>query len=47
MPQIVPKRVVDVDFVEAARWILAGYFFKLFVANNLNEMTSYMALPAL
>jgi D-alanyl-lipoteichoic acid acyltransferase DltB (MBOAT superfamily) len=45
MPQIVPKRVVDVDFVEAARWILAGYFFKLFVANNLNEMTSYMGFP--
>jgi alginate O-acetyltransferase complex protein AlgI len=45
MPQIVPKRVGDVDFVEAAKWILAGYFFKLFVANNLNEMTSYMAFP--
>jgi len=45
MPQIVPKRVGDVDFVEAAKWILAGYFFKLFVANNLNEMTSYMGFP--
>jgi alginate O-acetyltransferase complex protein AlgI len=45
MPQIVPKRVDDVDFVEAAKWILAGYFFKLFVANNLNEMTSYMGFP--
>lgn len=45
MPQIVPKRLADVDFVEAARWIVAGYFFKLFVANNLNEMTSHMAFP--
>jgi len=45
MPQIVPKRIADVDYVEAAKWIVAGYFFKLFVANNLNEMTSYMAFP--
>ncbi|TPQ38071.1 MBOAT family protein [Bradyrhizobium guangdongense] len=45
MPQIVPKRVGDVHFVEAAKWILAGYFFKLYVANNLNEMTSYMDFP--
>ncbi len=34
-------------FVEAAKWILTGFFFKLYVANNLNEMTSYMELPAL
>jgi alginate O-acetyltransferase complex protein AlgI len=45
MPQIEPKHVADVDFVEAARWILIGYFFKLYVANNLNEMTSYMDFP--
>lgn len=45
MPQIVPKRVGDVDFVQAAKWIVVGYFFKLFVANNLNEMTSYMDFP--
>lgn len=45
MPQIVPKHIAGVDFMEAARWIVAGYFFKLFVANNLNEMTSYMAFP--
>jgi alginate O-acetyltransferase complex protein AlgI len=45
MPQIVAKRMDDVDFVEAAKWIVAGYFFKLFVANNLNEMTSYMGFP--
>ncbi|MBR0719587.1 MBOAT family protein [Bradyrhizobium liaoningense] len=45
MPQIVPKRLADVDFVAAAKWVLAGYFFKLYVANNLNEMTSYMDFP--
>ena len=45
MPQIKPKSVHDVPFVEASRWILIGYFFKLFVANNLNEMTAYMDFP--
>jgi D-alanyl-lipoteichoic acid acyltransferase DltB (MBOAT superfamily) len=45
MPQIVPKRIGDVDFVEAAKWIVVGYFFKLYVANNLNEMTSWMDFP--
>ena len=45
MPQIAPKRLADVAFVEAAKWIVTGYFFKLFVANNLNEMTSHMAFP--
>ncbi|WP_027576828.1 hypothetical protein [Bradyrhizobium sp. WSM1743] len=28
---------------EATQWLVLGYFFKLFVANNLNEMTAYMA----
>ncbi|MCP3461375.1 MBOAT family protein [Bradyrhizobium sp. CCGUVB23] len=45
MPQIAPKHLADVAFVEAAKWILTGYFFKLYVANNLNEMTSYMDFP--
>jgi len=45
LPQIQPKRFSDVPFVEAARWILTGFFFKLYVANNLNEMTSYMSFP--
>ena len=45
MPQVAPKRLSDIAFVEAAKWILTGYFFKLYVANNLNEMTSYMAFP--
>jgi len=45
MPQIAEKHLEDVAFVEAAKWILTGYFFKLYVANNLNEMTSYMDFP--
>src|SRR5258708_12926839 len=45
MPQINPKYFSDLPFVEPARWILTGFFFKLYVANNLNEMTSYMDFP--
>jgi alginate O-acetyltransferase complex protein AlgI len=45
VPQIKPKYLADVPFVEAAKWILIGFFFKLYVANNLNEMTSYMDFP--
>src|ERR1700686_2290266 len=45
MPQIQPKYFRDIPFVEAAKWILTGFFFKLYVANNLNEMTSYMDFP--
>jgi alginate O-acetyltransferase complex protein AlgI len=45
LPQIKPKSLGDVAFVEAAKWIVTGYFFKLYVANNLNEMTGYMAFP--
>ena len=45
MPQIAPKDFSDVAFIDAAKWILTGFFFKLFVANNLNEMTSHMDFP--
>ena len=45
MPQIKPKYLADVPVIEAAKWILSGFFFKLYVANNLNEMTSYMDFP--
>lgn len=44
-PQIRPKEISKVPFAEATRWIVLGYFFKLYCANNLNEMTSYMAHP--
>jgi alginate O-acetyltransferase complex protein AlgI len=45
MPQIKPKAFADIPYVEAAKWIVTGFFFKLYVANNLNEMTSYMEFP--
>src|SRR6476646_144804 len=45
LPQIKEKHLAEVDFVEAAKWILTGYFFKLYVANNLNGMTVYMDFP--
>ncbi len=45
MPQIKPKYLADVPVIEAAKWIVSGFFFKLYVANNLNEMTSYMDFP--
>ena len=38
MPQIKPKYFSDVPFVEAAKWIVTGFFFKLDVANNLNAL---------
>ena len=27
MPQIAPKRLAEVDFVAAAKWVLTGFFF--------------------
>jgi alginate O-acetyltransferase complex protein AlgI len=45
LPQIQPKALGDVPFVDAAQWIITGYFFKLFVANNLNVMTTNMDYP--
>jgi alginate O-acetyltransferase complex protein AlgI len=45
MPQIKPKSFADVQFIEALKWILTGYFFKLYVANNLSTMTSHMNFP--
>jgi alginate O-acetyltransferase complex protein AlgI len=45
LPQIKQKNLADVPFIDAVKWILTGYFFKLFVANNLNEMTAYMDFP--
>jgi alginate O-acetyltransferase complex protein AlgI len=45
LPQIAPKFIADVAIVDAAKWIISGYFFKLFVANNLNEITTNMDYP--
>ena len=45
MPQVKPKFFADIAFVEAVQWIVAGFFFKLYVANNLNTMTVYLDFP--
>jgi alginate O-acetyltransferase complex protein AlgI len=45
MSQIKPKRITEVSFVAATKWIVSGYFFKLFVANHLAEVTSNMDYP--
>ncbi len=45
LPQIRPKFLAEVDFVEAAKWIVTGFFFKLYVANNLNAMTTNIDFP--
>jgi alginate O-acetyltransferase complex protein AlgI len=45
LPQIESKFFTRVPFVEATKWIILGYFFKLFVANNLNQMTTLMDYP--
>jgi alginate O-acetyltransferase complex protein AlgI len=45
MPQIKPKYLADAPIVEAVKWIVTGFFFKLYVANNLNTMTSYLDFP--
>src|SRR5213079_1119531 len=42
---IKPKYFADVPFVEAAKWLLTGFFFKLSFANNRTEMTSHMECP--
>jgi alginate O-acetyltransferase complex protein AlgI len=45
IPQIKSKVWADVPLIEAVKWIVVGYFFKLYVANNLNVMTSFMDFP--
>lgn len=46
MPQIGKKRISDVPFSEAAKWIIWGLFFKSFVADNLAQFTVWMDQPA-
>ena len=41
-PQIVPKYFTDIEIVSAARWLIAGYFMKLYCANNLGQFTALM-----
>jgi alginate O-acetyltransferase complex protein AlgI len=44
-PQIVPKRLGDIDWESAFRSLVVGYFLKMFVADNLRSLTGYMTYP--
>ena len=44
-PQIVPKYWKDVDTVAAIKLIIIGSFMKLFVANNLSQISIFMDAP--
>jgi len=45
LPQIEAKRLSDVPLLDAGRWLICGYFFKLFAANNLNQLATFMNTP--
>ena len=42
-PQIRRMVLADVPFLQAGKLLVLGYFMKLYVANNLNEFTAWMA----
>lgn len=44
--QIGAKRFADIDWLTVRRCLIAGYFLKIFVADNLAEQTSVLALGA-
>lgn len=45
LPQIQYKKLKEIDYEFAYRRIVEGYFLKLVVANNLNQLTFYMQNP--
>jgi alginate O-acetyltransferase complex protein AlgI len=42
-PQIAAKRIEDIPWMQVVRVLIAGYFLKVFVADNLAEHTTYLA----
>lgn len=44
IPQISTKRWVDIPWFFVFKCLVVGYFLKMFVADNLNEVTGYMVL---
>ena len=42
-PQIETKNIADIPVVQVIKLLILGYFMKLYVANNLNEFTAWMA----
>ena len=45
MHQIGLKRLSQIDWEDATRKLVLGFFFKMVVADNLKEATQYMAYP--
>jgi alginate O-acetyltransferase complex protein AlgI len=43
LPQVRCMVLADVPFLEAGKLLIFGYFMKLYVANNINEFTAWMA----
>jgi alginate O-acetyltransferase complex protein AlgI len=39
LPQIAPKRLCDVEWDRAVRWLISGFFLKMVIADNLKEQT--------
>jgi alginate O-acetyltransferase complex protein AlgI len=44
-PQITPKRFKDIQWESAFRHLVSGYFLKMVLADNLKEITSFLAYP--
>ncbi len=42
-PQIAAKKLGDIPWKQVSRALVAGYFLKVFVADNLSEHTAYLA----
>lgn len=45
-PQIAAKRWMDIDWMTSVRCLIAGYFLKIFVADNLAEQTTLLTSGA-
>lgn len=45
LPQIVTKKVNDIDWESCFRSLVVGYFLKLVVADNLKDFTFWIAFP--
>lgn len=43
LPQIAPKRLRDIDWDSAVRSLIAGFFLKMVIADNLKEYTSMLS----
>lgn len=46
LPQIAPKRLCDVEWERSIRWLIAGFFLKMVIADNLKEYTALLSHKA-